>query len=373
MEIRAAGLRLAAMNLKAALYRNANAVLVRTAGYQLTRPPGHISWRLPPPREGRMLKTPVFVLSTPRSGSTLTRAILGSHSALYAPPEIHLAHLRIQAETPWIRASLDALKVTVADLEHMTWDCLLADALTRSGKPTIVVKTPSNVLIWERVLACWPDAQFIFLLRHPAAAVASLHASFDPAWQDRETGTAAEAVAKIARYARRLEEARRAFGASGVHALTMTYEELTAEPEAVTRRLCEFLHLPYEATMLDYGRFAAHHFSPGLGDASEKIRSGRIQPPIPLPATAEIPAELRDVCAAWGYLNPAETGPTPRPGPEPSAMADGPALGHKLATSACLARTASAAVRRSASSDSVRSRATIRRTPALPISASTPR
>ena len=45
----------------------------------------------------------------------------------------------------------------------------------------------------------------------------------------------------------------------------------------------------------------------------------------------------------------------------------------RLATSACLARTASAASRRAASSVSVRSRSTIRRTPVRPISASTPR
>ena len=46
---------------------------------------------------------------------------------------------------------------------------------------------------------------------------------------------------------------------------------------------------------------------------------------------------------------------------------------YMLATSACLARTASAASRRPASSDSVRSRSTTRRMPPAPISASTPR
>jgi Sulfotransferase family len=46
---------------------------------------------------------------------------------------------------------------------------MLADALRRSGKPTLVVKTPSNVLIWQRIADCWPDARFVFLLRHPAA------------------------------------------------------------------------------------------------------------------------------------------------------------------------------------------------------------
>lgn len=293
------------MSLKAALYRGINAALVRTSGHQLTRPPGHSSWKLPPPRQGRMLQAPVFVLSTPRAGSTLTRAILGSHSRLYAPPEVHLAHLRIQADTPWIQASLKALKVTVSDVEHMTWDHLLADALTRSGKPVIVVKTPSNVLIWERIAACWPDARFVFLLRHPVAAAVSLHSSFDPAWQGDETGTMDEAVAKIARYGGRLQEARTALRATPDRGFTMTYEELTTEPEAVTRRLCEFLGLPFEEAMLAYGTFAANHFTPGLGDASDKIKSGRVQAASPLPPETEIPDGLRDLCAAWGYATAA--------------------------------------------------------------------
>ena len=40
----------------------------------------------------------------------------------------------------------------------------------------------------------------------------------------------------------------------------------------------------------DHGRFR-----PGLGDWSEKIRSGEIQPPDPLPSPEEIPPELREI------------------------------------------------------------------------------
>jgi hypothetical protein len=43
----------------------------------------------------------------------------------------------------------------------------------------------------------------------------------------------------------------------------------------------------------------------GIGDASQKIRSGRVQPGIPPPRPADVPAELRDICATWGYLVPA--------------------------------------------------------------------
>jgi hypothetical protein len=57
---------------------------------------------------------------------------------------------------------------------------------------------------------------------------------------------------------------------------------------------------PFERGMLEYGRFEHAGFTPGLGDSSLNIRSGRIQPPTPVPD--EIPAELAGICASWGYL-----------------------------------------------------------------------
>src|SRR5919199_1700417 len=41
------------------------------------------------------------------------------------------------------------------------------------GKPLIVEKTPNTVFIAERIKECWPDARFIFLLRHPGAIARS--------------------------------------------------------------------------------------------------------------------------------------------------------------------------------------------------------
>jgi hypothetical protein len=271
-----------------------NSVLVRVTGYQLSRPLADRAWNLPPGGGGRLLTAPVFIFSAPRSGSTLLRVILGSHSGLYAPPELPLKHLGVRADTTWIQASLDGLELSVEELEHMLWDRVLAEAQRRSGKPRLVVKTPSNVLVWERIAACWPDARFVFLLRHPAAAVASLHSSFDPAWRPEEAGSMEESVARGLRYMTVLEEAR-----SGHDGFTVRYEELTASPARVVGELCGFLGVPFEPDMLEYGKFGHAGFTPGLGDSSLNIRSGRIQPPAPMPE--EIPAGLDGICAAWGY------------------------------------------------------------------------
>jgi len=274
-----------------------NKMLVRATGYQLSRPLADRAWKLPATGGGRLLTAPVFIFSSPRSGSTLLRVVLGSHSELYAPPELPLKHLGVRADTEWIKASLDGLGLTTEDLEHMLWDRVLAEALRRSGKPRLVVKTPSNGLVWERIAACWPDAQYVFLLRHPAATVASLHSSFDPAWRPEEAGSMEESVARGLRYMNVVEEAR-----SALPGLTVRYEDLTASPEPVVRELCEFLGVPFEPGMLEYGRFGHAGFTPGLGDSSLNIRSGRIQPPAPLPE--EIPSGLAEICAAWGYPHP---------------------------------------------------------------------
>ena len=95
------------------------------------------------------------------------------------------------------------------------------------------------------------------------------------------------------RYMNVVEQAREA-----LPGLTVRYEELTAAPEPVVRELCEFLGVPFEPKMLDYGDFDHAGFTPGLGDSSLNIRSGRIQPPAPMPD--EMPAGLR-IC---GYPHP---------------------------------------------------------------------
>ena len=63
--------------------------------------------------------------------------------------------------------------------------------------------------------------------------------------------------------------------------------------------------------MLDYGRFEHGRMRPGLGDWSPNIKSGRVQPPKPLPGPDEVPEALRPLATAWGYLPAAAPAGTP--------------------------------------------------------------
>lgn len=287
-------------------------MLTRTVGYQLarttvaeggapnTRPAAPAARPAPAVRPpfappslvpgDRLLPEPVFLLSSVRSGSTLLRVILDTHSQIHSPHELHLRVVRVRIERGFGKLSMEQLGLDARGLEHLLWDRVLHRELSMSGKQVLVDKTPNNVFMWKRLPQAWPDAKFLFLLRHPAAIADSLYrATKDPVME--------QVVARVLQYTTALDEARQEL--SG---LTVRYEELVTAPEAVTREICDYLGVSWEPSMLDYGSVEHGPFMNRLGDWSDKIRSGQIQSDLKLPADEDVPTELRDISRAWGYL-----------------------------------------------------------------------
>jgi sulfotransferase family protein len=238
----------------------------------------------------RLLVAPTFILSSVRSGSTLMRVMLNSHSQILAPHEIHLRDIRVSVPYKYAVQAVWELGLDRRDLQHLLWDRLLHRELLLSGKHLLVNKTPTDALIWRDIVECWPDARFIFLLRHPLAVTDS--------WNKARKGWSRERTAEdILTYLTGVDTAREEHGG-----LTVRYEDVTAEPERELRRICEFLGVAWEEQMLNYGEAGNSTFVTGLGDWSGKIRSGKVQPARPLPADEEIPEVLREISAKWGYL-----------------------------------------------------------------------
>ncbi|PBC59910.1 sulfotransferase family protein [Streptomyces sp. Tue6028] len=241
------------------------------------------------PPAPRLVESPVFVLSSVRSGSTLLRVLLNSHSQIRAPHEMHLRTVHVHLSRDFTADAMRALELDKTELEHALWDRLLHLELTRSGKRIIVDKTPPNTLVWPRLHRCWPHARYILLLRHPGAVITSL-------MNRRTDPDHAEISAEVLDYSEKLEEARR-----NLDAHVVTYEALTADPESTTRGICDYLGVPWEPAMLDYGAQDHGTFRPQLGDWSETIRSGRVQPARTADASVELPLRLRQLARAWGY------------------------------------------------------------------------
>ncbi len=250
------------------------------------------------PEVDRLLVAPLFVLSAPRSGSTLLRVVLDSHSELHAPIETHVRRLSVRFNTRLARNAMEAFGHNIPDVEHILWDRLLHRELLRSGKKTIVEKTPSNVFVADRFARCWPDARFLFLLRHPLSIARSWHDA-DPSRRPMN-----RAVHHTLKYMEALEHARQRLAG-----LTVRYENLTTEPAAEARRICDYLDVPWEPGMIYYGQQEHGEFHKGMGDWRDKIRTGTIQPGRRLPRPGEVPHDLRAMCERWGYATvPAKGG-----------------------------------------------------------------
>jgi hypothetical protein len=152
----------------------------------------------------RLVPEPVFVLSYMRSGSTLLRVVLNSHSKLCAPHEMHLSLLRIDFRGQ-SKAAMEEIGFGARALENLLWDRVLFDQLAKSGKAHIIDKTPGNSLWWRRIHNYWPKAKFIILYRHPVRVMQS--------WEKAHPKLKREGtIAQMLRFAEALEQARQTHG-----------------------------------------------------------------------------------------------------------------------------------------------------------------
>ncbi|MFR9800457.1 sulfotransferase family protein [Streptomyces sp. MS06] len=292
------------------LMRNLNRALTATTGLQVRKAPAPAPERpaaaapakAPEPTYRRpvaddlpverLLRQPVFIISSVRSGSTLLRMMMGSHSRLHAPHELHLRHLQVGVAGGVPERAMDALGLARGDLEHLLWDRVLHRELVRSGKDFIVEKTPGNAFVHQRIRDCWPDARLVFLLRHPESVARSWHES-DPDKRPYD-----KAAAEALHYLEAVEDAR----THHPDGYTVRYEDITESPEKTMRGLCAHLGLEYEPGMTAYGEKGDAELIRGLGDWRANIRTGSVQPGRTLPRAEEVPAVLRPMCEAWGYL-----------------------------------------------------------------------
>jgi hypothetical protein len=237
----------------------------------------------------RLVESPVFVLSSIRSGSTLLRCLLNSHPLIHAPHELHMIDLGVTMNSRFAQLAMQVAGLDGQELEHLLWDRVLHRELVVSGKRVIVDKTPTNLLRWERIAECWPQARYVFLLRHPWRVMQSAIAA-------RPHATAAESTELVELFLIRLVQARHE-----LPGITVRYEDLTSRPDEVTQHLCQHIGVAWDPGMLEYGQHDHGPFLSGIGDFADRIRTGRVLPSRPNPTREEIPTNVRSLCRSLGY------------------------------------------------------------------------
>lgn len=219
----------------------------------------------------------LFLISPPRSGSTLLQRMLGSHSQVFTFPEPHLVtplaflgyhDLVDKAPFDHINAA-EAIKTFVAALPNGEQDYLdalraYADTMYRrmldkSGKRYFLDKTPAYALVLRFLTSLYPEARYVVLTRHPLAIMSSYANSFfDGDWHG-----ANEFNPIVNRYVPAIAQLLRN---PVKHVLHVRYEQLVREPEHELGRVFNFLDLQDEPGAVNYGDRYDSSTPAGMGD-----------------------------------------------------------------------------------------------------------
>jgi hypothetical protein len=221
----------------------------------------------------------LFLIGSPRSGSTLLTRMLGSHPEVFAPQEPHLltplAHLGYYAsvdKAPYDPAITQAaMRELVGALPRGEDDYLEAlraysddlygKLLAPSGCSRLLDKTPAYALVLDFVARLYPQSHAIVLTRNPLAVWSSFVTSFF----DGDHRAAHAHNPLLERYVPAIARFLRERPMPSHH---VRYEALVADPDSEMRRICEFAGLAFDPGMVDYGGKPAgqQRSVDGLGD-----------------------------------------------------------------------------------------------------------
>lgn len=224
----------------------------------------------------------IFLIGSPRSGTTMLQRVLGSHSEIHTHPEPHLmtplAHMGYfhnvdAAPYDHINAA-KAMREFVQELPGKEDDyvealrsfagVLYGRMLETTPKSRFLDKTPAYALVADFVARVYPGASFITLTRHPLAILSSYANSFFDG--DYRAAYAFNPI--LDRYVPAIANFIRTTSASNVH---VRYEDVVADPEASMRTLCEHMGLEFEPDAVDYGQH--RHIKKSFGDPNVDAQS----------------------------------------------------------------------------------------------------
>lgn len=230
----------------------------------------------------------VFVLSPPRSGSTLLRAMLAGHPKLFSPPELYLLTYNTLADRKaWFSGSqrfqlegniralmqirnqpLEEVQAWFTDLEERNFPTqeyygMLQQWLAEQGQ-ILTDKTPAyatHLETLERGETWFDDAIYVHLLRHPYGMIRSFEeAKLEQLWYPRLVGKdaghpdaspygrrqLAEMIwlilhENIVKFLEKIPAERK---------FQLRFENMVNEPEAAMRDVCSRLGLEFAPDML---------------------------------------------------------------------------------------------------------------------------
>ncbi|MDJ0534008.1 MAG: alpha/beta fold hydrolase [Xenococcaceae cyanobacterium MO_207.B15] len=244
-----------------------------------------------PNPQSPITKPIAFILSSPRSGSTLLRVMLAGHPDIASPPELHLLPFETMGErqqeldVSYLGEGLQRALMELKGIDAHESQKLVANLIENNlsvretyemlqqlaGDRLLIDKSPtyaSNRETLDKAETIFSNAKYIHLVRHPYAVIES----FARMRMDKLIGSGNSDPYQLAESIWSHSNQNILDFAAGIDSnkvLLVHYEELVSQPETVMRQICEFLEIPFNAAVLT--PYQGNRMTDGVSNTSMSI------------------------------------------------------------------------------------------------------
>jgi amino acid adenylation domain-containing protein len=213
----------------------------------------------------------LFVLSPPRSGSTLLRILLAGHPGLFAPPELTLLSFTMLQEVEsgyqsLVRTIMQIKECGVEEAKEILEQYMKQDISTRDfyrqiqqwlGNRMLVDKSPvyaGNIDVLKRAEAEFENPYYIHLVRHPYGTINSFEGAridlFGGAQLLEKLSLTRKAFAELAWTVCHQNIQDLLEDVPAHRKMQLRFEELLENPREKMEAICRFLKLDFHPDML---------------------------------------------------------------------------------------------------------------------------
>jgi Flp pilus assembly protein TadD len=252
---------------------------------------------------------PIFIIGFPRSGTTLVEQILCSHSAVRAGGELtfigevrKLTNHLFPGPEPFPENLAQSWTADRRYAATLFRDYYLARAeaygLAQPDRPFFTDKMPFNEIYLPLLKMAFPQAKIVHVVRHPLDVCVSMLSNnmthgFNCGYRIEDTAHHLAAVFDLVEHYRTELD---------LGELVLKYENLVADQAGETRRLLDYLGLPFEQGCLRFHENRRYAPTPSYAQITEKLNDRSINRHIHYaqPLKAFMP-RLARLMAAYGY------------------------------------------------------------------------
>jgi tetratricopeptide (TPR) repeat protein len=216
---------------------------------------------------GAAAAIPVFIVGMPRSGTTLVEQILASHPDIRGAGELPYMQRLIDQTGAWPEAvaGLDAARLAAMGQAYLARIAPLA-----GGRRHVIDKMPSNFLHAGLIRLILPEARIIHCRRDPVDTCLSCYSKLFSAEQHFTYD-----LAELGQFHRGYQALMAHWRAvlPPTHFIEVDYESVVADLAGETRRLLDFLGLPWNDSCRDFHRTARPILTASVNQVREPLHA----------------------------------------------------------------------------------------------------